>query len=86
MKSYQVLYKRIIASESDGYPGMNIDNDLHLEHMRAGGYAYITDEMTYEVESAKDCDIRVGKEKYIPMKYGVGMQHNSAYKSMFSNV
>ncbi len=42
--------------------------------------------MTYEVESMKDCNIRVGREKYIPMKYGIGMQNNSAYKDMISNV
>ena len=65
---------------------MNIDNELHLSYMRRGGYVYITDEMTYEVESAKDCDVQFGKEKYIPMKYGVAMQKNSAYRDMISEV
>ena len=42
--------------------------------------------ITVEIEQAKSCEIAVGKEKYMPMKYGVGMQNNSVYKDMISVV
>ena len=40
--------------------------------------------MTYEVASAKTCDIAAVEEKYITLNYGIGMQKNSAYTDMIS--
>lgn len=42
--------------------------------------------MTVELETSKSCDIAVGKEKYIPMKYGVGLQNNSVYRNMMTDL
>ena len=57
-----------------------------MQYVAEQDYAFITDEMTVEIEQAKSCEIAVGKEKYMPMKYGVGMQNNSVYKDMISVV
>ncbi len=44
-----------------------------------------SDEMTVEFETSRSCDFAVGREKYIPMKYGVGMQNNSIYENMMTD-
>ena len=55
-----------------------------MSYVHEQNYAFITDEMTVEIEQAKSCEIAVGKEKYMAMKYGVGMQNNSVYRDMIS--
>ena len=58
--------------------------ETHIRLLCEGNYAYIADLMTYEVASAKTCDIAAVEEKYITLNYGTGMQKNSAYTDMIS--
>ena len=58
----------------------------HIDQLFKGNYANITDEMTYEATTASTCETAVVNEKYMPLPYGVGMQKNSVYKDLISQL
>ena len=84
MKSYQKLFIKLTSTLDEGYDALSTNSNVHMKYVNEEDYVFITDEMTVEIEQARSCEIAVGKEKYMPMKYGVGMQHNSVYKDMIS--
>lgn len=86
LTTYQKLGAKLNKTLAEGYDALNIYNEPHMEYVQDQNYVFLTDEMTVEIEQAKSCEIAVGKEKYIPMKYGVGMQNNSAYRDMMDRV
>ena len=86
MPPYKKLWAKLTDTLDNGYNALSGESDVHMQYVAEQDYAFITDEMTVEIEQAKSCEIAVGKEKYMPMKYGVGMQNNSVYKDMISMV
>ena len=52
----------------------------------SGGYAYVTSETKIEVEMSLRCDASVMKEKFGTFGKGIGMQNNSVYKDIFSEL
>ena len=38
------------------------------------------------MEQAKNCDVEVMKERFLVAPYSVGLQNNSAYKDVVSNM
>ena len=58
----------------------------HLLHMYSSKYAYIADMTGIWVELSKSCDVEVMKEKFLMAPYSIGLQDNSAYREVISNM
>lgn len=84
LPAYGKLYAKLEKTLKEGYDALSIYNEPHMEYVKQGDYVFITDERTVEIEAAKSCGFAVGKEKYMPMKYGIGSQNNSVYKDLVS--
>ncbi len=59
---------------------------LQISMVFSGGYAYVTSETKIEVEMSLRCDASVMKEKFGTFGKGIGMQNNSVYKDIFSEL
>ena len=68
----------------DGTPALATSHSDHIEMVKQGGYTYLVDITTLEVEAARDCNLAIMKEKFAPLLYGVGTQNNSVYKDLFT--
>ena len=61
-------------------------HEEHLDHMYSSRYAYICDMTGIWIEQSKSCDVEVMNERFLVAPYSVGMQNNSAYKDVISNM
>ena len=86
LPSYQKLWMKLTQTLESGFGALSGNPDVHMNYVHQQDYVFITDEMTVEIEQSKSCEISVGREKYMPMKYGVGLQNNSVYTDMISLV
>ncbi len=68
----------------EGAPALSTDQEEHFQMVHQGGYAYLTDETTLDVEMAKSCNLTSMQEQIFPMHYAFGFQNNSAYAEIFS--
>ena len=68
----------------DGTPALATAHSEHMEMVNQGGYTYIVDITTLELEAAEDCNLAIMKEKFAPLLYSVGTQNNSVYKDLFT--
>ncbi len=59
---------------------------LQVNRVFSGGYAYVTSETNVEIEMSLRCDAAVIKEKFGTFSKGIGMQNNSVYKDIFSEL
>ena len=64
---------------------MNGDPNVHLERVKQGGYAWIGDKTTIELEMAKECGLMTIKEEFLPLKYALVFPKHSTHLSTFSN-
>ena len=79
MKIYSYLWDAIQGFVSEGTPSLSTDYSEHMELVKGGGYTYIGELAALEFEEAKDCDLAIMKEKFVPVYYAAGTQNNSVY-------
>ena len=72
------------SSLTEGIPALATRTSEHMRMVNQGGYIYIADMTALEMEAAKDCNLAIMKEKFIPFYYAVGTQNNSVYRDLFS--
>ena len=56
-----------------------------LDPFFSGGFAFIAELSYYQVESAKDCDLTVVKERFYPTNYAWAMQKDSPLLKVFTD-
>lgn len=63
---------------------LGLTSEGHMDKVRRGGYAFIGDSTSMQIEMATDCELTTTTDKFFPMLYGVGLPNNSPYTSMFA--
>ncbi len=58
----------------------------HIKMVEAGTHAYLTDVTVSQLEISRNCELKTMDEKFYPMQYAMGVQNNSAYKHIFSEL
>ena len=81
LKKMWAKMNQLIREGTDVLSG---DHQKHLNMVYEGNYAYFSDLSTFELETAKRCDLAVIKDKFAPVHYTIGLQNNSAYYDIFS--
>lgn len=56
-----------------------LNDTIHLQRVIQGGYAYIGDTTSFEVEMSKTCNIDMIRDQFVPEQYSVALWKNSAY-------
>lgn len=56
------------------------------EKVRNGSYAFISDKYTALLNISQNCNLAIAPEELLPFYYAVGLQKESPYRTMFSNV
>ncbi len=69
-----------------GMDVLNSDNGPHMELVKQGSYAWLTDETVANMEMGKDCSLRILEEKLFPQHYAIGLQNNSAYRTIMQDM
>ncbi|KAL3860944.1 hypothetical protein ACJMK2_007039 [Sinanodonta woodiana] len=59
--------------------------DSHVEKVRSGGYAFISDKAIIESVIAKECSMTKIKEEFLPLNYAIGLPKNSPYTNIVSD-
>ncbi|XP_060589774.1 glutamate receptor 3-like [Ruditapes philippinarum] len=60
------------------------DFKTQLAKVKKGNYGWIGDTVVMEVEMAKDCELMMIKEKFLPLKYAFGFTNNSPHVQIFT--
>ncbi|XP_060603081.1 glutamate receptor ionotropic, kainate glr-3-like [Ruditapes philippinarum] len=60
------------------------DFDVQLEKVKKGWYGWIGDAVVMELEMAKDCDLMMIKDKFLPLRYAFGFTNNSPHEQIFT--
>ena len=84
MKIYSYLLDGVQEFIKDDIPALSSKHSIHMNTVHSGGYTYIADVTTLELEAANDCNLAIMKEQFSPMYYALGMQNNSVYNDLFS--
>ena len=83
---YSGVWQKIQVFEESHSFVLSPSHTQHLDHMYSSKYAYICDMTGIWMEQAKNCDVEVMKERFLVAPYSVGLQNNSAYKDVVSNM
>ncbi|KAL3860943.1 hypothetical protein ACJMK2_007038 [Sinanodonta woodiana] len=59
--------------------------DSHVEKVRSGGYAFISNKATIESVITKECSMTKIKEEFLPLNYAIGLPKNSPYTKTVSD-
>ena len=84
MSSFSYLWDAIQGFLKEGIPALATRTSDHMQMVHEGGYTYVADMTALELEAAKDCDLAIMKEKFVPFYYAIGTQNNSVYRDLFS--
>ena len=68
----------------EGTPALATRHSDHVQMVKGGGYTYIIDMTALELETARDCDLAIMKEKFVPFYYALGTPNNSVYRDLIS--
>ena len=83
---YSGMWQKIQSfEESHGFV-LSPSHSEHVSHMYSSKYAYICDVTAIWVEQAKNCGVEIMKERFLMAPYSIGLQNNSAYKDVISNM
>ncbi|KAL3861014.1 hypothetical protein ACJMK2_007107 [Sinanodonta woodiana] len=64
---------------------LSINIDSHVEKVRSGGYAFISDKSIIESVIAKECSMMKIREEFLPLNYAIGLPKNSPYTNIVSD-
>ena len=85
MKFHQNIWRSMLRSLQSGEDVLSTNHTLHMLKVKAGGYAYVVDKTSTELEMARSCDVTSLPLEFLPLHYSVGVQNNSAYKDLVNN-
>ncbi|XP_045201946.2 uncharacterized protein LOC123555366 [Mercenaria mercenaria] len=60
------------------------DFDVQMANVKKGSYGWIGDAVVMEIEMAKDCDLMMIKDKFLPLRYAFGFTNNSPHVQLFT--
>lgn len=61
------------------------NHSTHITRVLKGGYGYIGDMTSFEVEMSNACDIDMIRETIAPYEYSVALWENSAYRPLVND-
>ncbi|XP_064594549.1 glutamate receptor U1-like [Liolophura sinensis] len=64
---------------------LNKSHAVQVNRVRAGGYVYLNDKSKNLIEIAQDCTLAMGKQEFLPLNFGIGLQQDSPYKELFDH-
>ncbi|KAL3861017.1 hypothetical protein ACJMK2_007110 [Sinanodonta woodiana] len=85
MKEYSDIGKGIIDFNKSDTSVLSTSIDVHVDKVRAGGYAFIVDKTFTEIIVEKECSLMKMKEEFLPLKYAIGLPKNSPYAKIMSD-
>ena len=81
---YRKIWQKMELSATEGVDPLNTNNQVHLDLVRRGSYAYVLDGTAVSSLVANSCQYAVMEETFYPFYYAVALQNNSAYRDVFS--
>ena len=81
---YRKIWQKMELSATEGVDPLNPTNQVHLDLVRRGSYAYVLDGTGASSLVANSCQYTVMEETFYPLYNAVALQNNSAYRDVFS--
>ena len=82
----QQIWKNVLEFSKGDEMILSDKHDVNMERVRQGGFVYITEYDVLAKAEAQECDLTTMREPLYPMSYPIGLQKNSAYRSIMNRI
>ena len=80
------MWEKFLQSQAHDKNVFSLDYNVHIEKVKEENYVYLTDFSGAVSAKSRDCSLDVLKEIFNPSDYTLGLQNNSVYTHIVSNM